>query len=152
MNARGKLTNLFSQLYSSGPLNFMAVLSEFVKIFHFLASHALYIYCMDVSQPRFCVLKRFSWDMPSLATGGALFSPKNVFFVFEHQLGLHRSQRRSFCVEPQDMFISYTQLTGFVEIWPTGCSVASESSKFLIFYPEMAKITPSKDLQRKMLI
>ena len=43
------------------------------------------------------------------------------------------------------MFISYSQLTGFVEIWPTGCSVALERSKFLTF---LLKITFTKDLLR----
>ena len=68
-----------------------------------------------------------------LATGGALFWRKRGILASERQIGLHRSPRTLFCGGLKDLFISYFQLTRFVEIWPTACSVASERSKFLLF-------------------
>ena len=69
-------------------------------------------------------------DPPSLATGGALFGRKRGILDLEHQIVLHRSLSKKFCAGSIDLFIFYFQLTGFVKIWLTGWSKASEVSIF----------------------
>ena len=87
----------------------------------------------NAPRSRFSMFKHFYGVPRMIGDQWSTIFPKNVFFVFEHQFGLHRSPRKLFCAEPQDMFISYTQLTGFVKIWPTGCSKGFDLSQILNF-------------------
>ena len=71
------------------------------------------------------------WANRILATGGALKSRKSGILAFEHHIWLHRSPRKLFCVHSIELLILHFHLPGFVKIWHTACSTASETSIFL---------------------
>ena len=66
-----------------------------------------------------------------LATGGALKWRKSGILASEHHIWLHRSPRKLFCVHSIELLILHFHLPGFVKIWHTACSTASETSIFL---------------------